>query len=134
MIVPTATDPWPQMPKVFDDLSQQSAMKAGYPDFTPDACLINRYEPGARMTLHQDRNEKNFGQPIVSMSFGLPAVFLFGGLERSDKAVRVPISHGDILVWGGPARLRYHGINPLKDGSHPLTGRYRFNLTFRKAG
>jgi len=131
---PETGDLWPEMPKVFLGLAQQSAIKAGYPDFTPDACLINRYQPGARMTLHQDRNEKDFNQPIVSMSLGLPAVFLFGGLERSDEALRVPISHGDVLVWGGPARLRYHGINPLKDGSHPLTGRYRFNLTFRKAG
>jgi alkylated DNA repair protein (DNA oxidative demethylase) len=131
---PETGDPWPEMPKVFLDLARQSATKAGYPDFTPDACLINRYEPGARMTLHQDRNENDFGQPIVSMSFGLPAVFLFGGLERSGKTVRVPVLHGDVLVWGGPARLRYHGINPLRDGSHPLTGPYRFNLTFRKAG
>ncbi|AEU38014.1 DNA oxidative demethylase AlkB [Granulicella mallensis] len=124
---------WPAMPKVFMDLAREAATKAGYPTFVPDACLINRYEPGARLTLHQDKNENDFEEPIVSVSLGLPAVFLFGGLERSDKTIRVPVLHGDVLVWGGPARLRYHGVNPLKDGSHPLAGGYRFNLTFRKA-
>jgi DNA oxidative demethylase len=130
---PETNTPWPAMPNVFMDLAQESATKAGYPSFVPDACLVNRYEPGARLTLHQDKNENDFDEPIVSVSLGLPAVFLFGGLERSDKTVRVPVSHGDVLVWGGPARLRYHGVNPLKDGSHPLAGGYRFNLTFRKA-
>ncbi|MBB5062280.1 DNA oxidative demethylase AlkB [Granulicella mallensis] len=131
---PETGGPWPAMPKVFMDLARQAATLAGYPTFIPDACLINRYEPGARLTLHQDKNENDFAEPIVSVSLGLPAVFLFGGLERSDKTIRLPIVHGDVLVWGGPARLRYHGINPLKEGSHPLTGGYRFNLTFRKAG
>ena len=130
---PETGDPWPEMPKVFLDLARQSATKAGYPDFTPDACLINRYEPGARLTLHQDKNEHDFDQPIVSVSLGLPAIFLFGGLERSEKTIRMSVAHGDVLVWGGPARLRYHGVNPLKDGTHPLAGPYRFNLTFRKA-
>jgi alkylated DNA repair protein (DNA oxidative demethylase) len=130
---PETGDPWPEMPKVFLDLARQSATKAGYSDFTPDACLINRYEPGARLTLHQDKNENDFGQPIVSVSLGLPAIFLFGGLERSEKTIRMSVAHGDVLVWGGPARLRYHGVNPLKDGTHPLAGPYRFNLTFRKA-
>ena len=124
---------WPAMPEVFMDLARGAATKAGYPAFVPDACLVNRYEPGARLTLHQDKNENDFEYPIVSVSLGLPAIFLFGGLERSDKTVRVPVFHGDILVWGGPARLRYHGVNPLKDGSHSLAGAYRFNLTFRKA-
>jgi len=124
---------WPAMPEVFTDLARGAATKAGYPAFVPDACLVNRYEPGARLTLHQDKNENDFEYPIVSVSLGLPAIFLFGGLERSDKTVRVPVFHGDILVWGGPARLRYHGVNPLKDGSHSLAGAYRFNLTFRKA-
>jgi DNA oxidative demethylase len=132
-IDPETDTPWPAMPSVFMDLARKAATKAGYPSFVPDACLVNRYEPGARLTLHQDKNENDFEEPIVSVSLGLPAVFLFGGLERSDKTVRVPVSHGDVLVWGGPARLRYHGINPLKDGSHPLAGGYRFNLTFRKA-
>jgi DNA oxidative demethylase len=130
---PETNTPWPAMPNVFMDLARHAATRAGYPSFVPDACLINRYEPGARLTLHQDKNENDFEEPIVSVSLGLPAVFLFGGLERSDKTVRVPVSHGDVLVWGGPARLRYHGVNPLKDGSHPLAGGYRFNLTFRKA-
>lgn len=130
---PETGDPWPEMPKVFLDLARQSATKAGYPDFTPDACLINRYEPGARLTLHQDKNENDFDQPVVSVSLGLPAIFLFGGLERSEKTARVSVKHGDVLVWGGPARLRYHGVNPLKEGTHPLAGAYRFNLTFRKA-
>jgi alkylated DNA repair protein (DNA oxidative demethylase) len=124
---------WPTMPKVFLDLAQEAATKAGYTTFVPDACLVNRYEPGARLTLHQDKNESDFEEPIVSVSLGLPAVFLFGGLERSDKTTRVPVAHGDILVWGGPARLRYHGVMPLKEGSHPLAGGYRFTLTFRKA-
>ena len=124
---------WPAMPEVFMDLARGAATKAGYPAFVPDACLVNRYEPGARLTLHQDKNENDFECPIVSLSLGLPAIFLFGGLERSDKTVRVPVFHGDILVWGGPARLRYHGVNPLKNGSHSLAGAYRFNLTFRKA-
>jgi alkylated DNA repair protein (DNA oxidative demethylase) len=133
LVDPETHTPWPAMPNVFMDLAREAATKAGYPSFVPDACLVNRYEPGARLTLHQDKNENDFEEPIVSVSLGLPAVFLFGGLGRSDKTVRVPVSHGDVLVWGGPARLRYHGVNPLKDGSHPLAGGYRFNLTFRKA-
>jgi alkylated DNA repair protein (DNA oxidative demethylase) len=124
---------WPPMPKPFLDLAQSAAKLAGFPTFVPDACLINRYEPGARLTLHQDKNERDFNQPIVSVSLGLPAVFLFGGEERACKATRIPVEHGDVLVWGGPARLRYHGVMPLKDGIHPLAGAYRFNLTFRKA-
>jgi alkylated DNA repair protein (DNA oxidative demethylase) len=130
---PEMKTPWPAMPNVFMDLAQEAATKAGYPSFVPDACLVNRYEPGARLTLHQDKNENDFEEPIVSVSLGLTAVFLFGGLERSDRTIRVQVSHGDVLVWGGPARLRYHGVNALKDGSHPLAGGYRFNLTFRKA-
>jgi alkylated DNA repair protein (DNA oxidative demethylase) len=98
-----------------------------------EACLINRYEPGARLTLHQDKDEKDYRQPIVSVSLGLPAVFLFGDLKRSDKTVRVNLSHGDGVVWGGPARIRYHGVRALKDGHHDLSGRQRINLTFRKA-
>lgn len=124
---------WPAMPTVFLDLAQRAATQAGYPGFVPDACLINRYEPEARLTLHQDKNEKDYGEPIVSVSLGLAAVFLFGGLERTQKTIRVPVVHGDVLVWGGPARLRYHGVNPLREGQHPLAGRFRFNLTFRKA-
>ena len=124
---------WPPMPDVFRDLAVQAAQRAGFHGFTPDACLINRYEPGARLSLHQDKDEQDFDAPIVSVSLGLPAVFLFGGLRRGDTPRRLPLSHGDVVVWGGPSRLRYHGVLPLEDGHHPLTGRYRINLTFRKA-
>ncbi len=124
---------WPAMPEVFLDIAREAASTAGFPTFVPDACLVNRYEPGARLTLHQDKNENDFAEPIVSVSLGLPAIFLFGGLERSDKTSRIAVSHGDVIVWGGPSRLRYHGVNPLKDGIHAVAGPYRFNLTFRKA-
>lgn len=124
---------WPAMPDIFRTLAIHAAREAGFNDFMPDACLINRYQIGAKMSLHQDKDEADFGQPIVSISLGLPAVFQFGGLERSDQTQRVNLTHGDVVVWGGPARLRYHGILPLKAGEHPLTGQYRFNLTLRKA-
>jgi alkylated DNA repair protein (DNA oxidative demethylase) len=130
---PQSGQPWPEMPSPFRDLARQAASEAGFAGFTPDACLINRYEPGARMSLHQDRDEKNFGAPIVSVSLGLPAIFLFGGLQRSDKTKRFRLQHGDIVVWGGPARLAFHGVAPLADGEHALMGRVRINLTFRKA-
>jgi len=130
---PESQKPWPSMPVQFAKVATEAAASAGYPDFHPDACLINRYEPGARMTLHQDKNEQDYDAPIVSVSLGLPAVFLFGGMERKDRARRLPLENGDVVVWGGPARLAFHGINPLKDGDHPLTGRCRFNLTFRRA-
>jgi alkylated DNA repair protein (DNA oxidative demethylase) len=125
---------WPRMPDSFLRLAQDAAIQAGFGRFVPDACLVNRYEPGTRLSLHQDRNERDFSAPIVSVSLGIPAVFLFGGIARTDKAQRIPLAHGDVVVWGGPARLRYHGVLPLKDGHHPLVGRYRINLTFRKAG
>ena len=125
--------PWPAMPARFAELATEAAVQAGYPGFAADACLINRYEPGARMSLHQDKNECDFDAPIVSVSLGLPAVFLFGGSNRSDRARRVPLIHGDVVVWGGPARLRYHGVMPLKEGHHDILGRQRVNLTFRKA-
>jgi alkylated DNA repair protein (DNA oxidative demethylase) len=125
---------WPPMPAVFARLAAGAAQEAGFPLFQPDACLINRYEPGARLSLHQDKNERDFDQPIVSVSLGLPAVFQFGGLKRSDKTIGIQLIHGDVIVWGGPARLRYHSIAPLKEGKHPLLGGYRYNLTFRKAG
>ena len=124
---------WPRMPESFLRLAQRAAAQAGFDGFVPDACLINRYEPGARLTLHQDRNERDFGAPIVSVSLGIPAVFVFGGSRRADRATRVPLAHGDVVVWGGPARLRYHGVLPLKAGHHPPLGAQRINLTFRKA-
>jgi alkylated DNA repair protein (DNA oxidative demethylase) len=114
-------------------LARQAAAQADFHEFSPDACLINRYQPGARMSLHQDRDESDFGAPIVSVSLGLPATFLFGGLKRSDKPRRFRLQHGDVVVWGGPARLVFHGIAPLADGEHALMGRQRINLTFRKA-
>ena len=118
---------------MFRDLAEQAASEAGFADFAPDACLINRYEPGAKMSLHQDRDERDIGAPIVSVSLGLPATFLFGGLKRTDKTQRYRLVHGDVVVWGGPARLAFHGIAPLADGEHALLGRRRINLTFRRA-
>jgi len=125
--------PWPGMPASFRELAEGAAGEAGFGGFTPDACLVNRYEPGARLTLHQDRNERDYTAPIVSVSLGLPAVFLFGGSTRKERPRRMRLESGDVVVWGGATRLAYHGIASLKDGEHPLTGRYRINLTFRKA-
>lgn len=125
---------WPAMPPAFMALASSAAAAAGYADFVADACLINRYEPGARMSLHQDKNERDFTQPIVSVSLGLPAVFLFGGDQREDKTLKLPLQHGDVVVWGGPTRLRFHGVNPVKPGVHALLGEQRINLTFRRAG
>jgi DNA oxidative demethylase len=132
-IDPESRKPWPPMPPSFLALARQAALQAGFDNFATDACLINRYQPGARMSLHQDRDEGDFGAPIVSVSLGLPATFLFGGLKRSDKTQRYRLAHGDIAVWGGPARLAFHGVAPLADGEHALLGRQRINLTFRKA-
>ena len=124
---------WPTMPDCFLQLATSAAVEACFDKFIPDACLINRYESSAKLSLHQDKDEQDFSQPIVSVSLGIPATFLFGGMQRSDKTSRIPVEHGDVIVWGGPARLRYHGVMPLKDDSHPLLGKYRVNLTFRKA-
>jgi DNA oxidative demethylase len=129
---PLAGKPWPAMPPSFRALAGQAAAEAGFANFSPDACLINRYQPGARMSLHQDRDEHDFGAPIVSVSLGLPAIFLFGGLVHSDRPRRYRLEHGDIAVWGGPARLVFHGVAPLADGEHAVMGRQRINLTFRK--
>lgn len=124
---------WPPMPDRFRALAVACAQEAGFTGFHPDACLINRYEPGAKLSLHQDKDEEDFNQPIVSVSLGLPAVFQFGGFERGEATQRVLLEHGDVVIWGGPSRLRYHGILPLKPGIHPRTGAFRFNLTFRRA-
>ena len=132
-IDPVSGNCWPAMPTAFSDLAADAAARAGFGGFSPDACLINRYAPGARLSLHQDKNERDFDAPIVSVSLGLPAVFLFGGVRRSDRPRRVPLTHGDVVVWGGPARLRYHGVMPLEEGCNFALGRYRLNLTFRKA-
>lgn len=130
---PASGKPWPAMPAIFADLAHHAAAAAGYPAFAADSCLVNRYEPGTKLSLHQDRNERDFAAPIVSVSLGLPATFLFGGLKRADPQRRVPLRHGDVVVWGGPTRLAFHGVATLKDGDHPATGRLRYNLTFRKA-
>ena len=131
---PDSGRPWPPMPALFRRLAARAAAEAGFDDFEPDACLVNRYEPGAKLSMHQDADERDFGQPIVSVSLGLPAIFLFGGGKRADKALRVPLAHGDVVVWGGAARMRFHGVLPLQDGRHTLLGRHRINFTFRKAG
>ena len=128
---PQTDQPWPPMPAAFQNLAVMAASEAGFAVFRPDACLINRYVPGARLTLHQDRNEHDLTQPIVSVSLGVPATFLFGGLSRTDRQARVGLLHGDVVVWGGPSRLRFHGILPLKTSHHPATGDCRINLTFR---
>jgi DNA oxidative demethylase len=130
---PSTIARWPPMPLVFRDLARMAAAAAGFGGFAPDACLISRYEPGARLSLHQDKDEIDLESPIVSISLGLPAVFLFGGHRRSDRPRRVPLAHADVVVWGGPARLRYHGVMPLTDGHHPMLGPYRVNLSLRKA-
>ena len=125
--------PWPPIPASFQALAAAAAERVGFPGFRPDACLINRYAPGAKLSLHQDRDEADLSAPIVSVSLGLPAVFLWGGLARSDRSERLLLTHGDVVVWGGPARLRFHGVLPLAAGRHALTGGLRFNLTFRRA-
>jgi DNA oxidative demethylase len=130
---PISGNLWPPMPAIFLSLAARAAAIAGFQDFLPDACLINRYAPGAKLSLHQDKNETDFSAPIVSVSLGLPAKFLFGGLRRNDRVTRVELRHGDVVVWGRSVRLAYHGVDTLKDGEHPVTGRCRFNLTFRKA-
>ncbi|MEO8317967.1 MAG: DNA oxidative demethylase AlkB [Bradyrhizobium sp.] len=130
---PNSAKPWPVMPLVFRTLAEAAAGEGGFENFVPDACLINRYVPGARMSLHQDRNEEDFGAPIVSVSLGLSAIFLFGGPKRADKPQRYRLEHGDVVVWGGPSRLFFHGVAPLADGEHAAMGRQRINLTFRKA-
>jgi DNA oxidative demethylase len=129
---PETGRPWPAMPPSFRDLAQRAAAEAGFDGFAPQACLINRYAPQAKMSLHQDKDELDLIAPIVSVSLGLPATFLFGGLSRKDRPRRYRLEHGDIAVWGGPARLAFHGVAPLADGDHPLLGRQRINLTFRK--
>jgi DNA oxidative demethylase len=130
---PLSGNPWPPMPALFLSLATRAAAVAGFESFLPDACLVNRYAPGAKLSLHQDKNETDFTAPIVSVSLGLPAKFLFGGRRRNDRVTRVELRHGDIVVWGRAARLAYHGVDTLKDGDHPATGRCRLNLTFRKA-
>ena len=131
---PQTGQSWPSMPDIFLELAQDAAQKAGFADFVPDACLINRYVPGAKMSLHQDKDEHDHRWPVVSVSLGIPAIFQFGGLQRSDRPERISLFHGDVVVWGGEDRLRFHGILPVKPAVHPQLGEQRINLTFRKAG
>ena len=130
---PQTNRDWPPMPDAFVKLALSAAAAAGFPDFVPDACLVNRYAVGARLTAHRDADEQNFAQPIVSVSLGLPASFAFYGLTRGGPGKSVALTDGDVLVWGGPARLSYHAVRPIKAGTHPLTGEFRYNLTFRHA-
>ena len=130
---PTSGYAWPPLPEAFLDIAARAAVTAGYESFAPDVCLINRYTPGARLSLHQDNDEADVTAPIISVSLGLPATFLFGGARRADKAKRISLHHGDVVIWGGPARLFFHGVAPLKDGVHPMAGPFRYNLTLRKA-
>ena len=132
-IDPMTSRPWPPIPVLFQWLAVNAAAAAGYTGFAPDACLMNLYEPGTRLSLHRDENERDLTAPIVSVSLGLPAAFLFGGHQRGDRPQRISLESGDVVVWGGPLRLVYHGVAPLAEGEHPLTGRRRINLTFRKA-
>jgi len=132
-IDPESGRPWPPMPATFLRLARAAAAAAGFAEFAPDACLINRYEAGAKLSLHQDKDEREFGQPIVSVSLGVPATFLFGGTKRAGRTLHVPVRHGDVLVWGGPVRLNYHGVLPVKAAHHPFAGAHRINLTLRRA-
>ncbi|MDG6402479.1 DNA oxidative demethylase AlkB [Pseudomonas quasicaspiana] len=132
-IDPETNLPWPDIPPAFMELAQRAAEVCGFPGFVPDACLINQYIPGAKMSLHQDKDEKHYEWPVVSVSLGLPAIFLFGGHQRNDKTQRVALLHGDVVVWGGEDRLRFHGVLPIKPGHHPLLGEQRINFTFRRA-
>ncbi|MBM3816620.1 MAG: DNA oxidative demethylase AlkB [Actinobacteria bacterium] len=130
-IDPVTNQPWPTMPALFADAATEFASLAGYRDFVPDVCLINRYSPGSKMGLHQDRDENDFSQPIVSVSLGLPITFKIGGQRRTDPTVSTKLQHGDVVVFGGPARLAFHGVGTLRRGTHPLTGANRYNLTIR---
>ncbi|MEJ0100383.1 MAG: DNA oxidative demethylase AlkB [Pseudomonadota bacterium] len=130
-IDPETGRPWPAMPTLFRELAVSAATAAGFPDYAPDACLINEYRPGARLSLHQDRDERDRVAPIVSVSLGVAATFLWGGQLRTDRPRRIPVAHGDVAVWGGVDRMTFHGIAELAHGQHPLTGDRRYNLTFR---
>jgi DNA oxidative demethylase len=131
---PQTNKPWPAIPHSFLQLATKAAAACGFENFAPDACLINQYKIGASMGLHQDKNELDFSQPIVSVSLGIPATFAFGGQKRTDKTIKIPLQHGDVVVWGNEARLNHHAIMPLRTNNHALLGAYRYNLTFRKAG
>ncbi len=131
-IDPQSGRPWPPLPPLFLQLAAEAAREAGFDGYVPDACLVNRYAPGTRLSLHQDRDEDDRVAPIVSVSLGLPATFLFGGFARGDRTVRVPLQHGDVVAWGGVDRMRFHGVLPVRPGRHETVGAQRLNLTFRK--
>jgi DNA oxidative demethylase len=131
---PSTRAPWPAMPQCLLDFAVRAATEAGYPDFVPDSCMVNQYLPGNKLGLHQDRDERDLRAPVVSLSLGLPAIFLFGGLQRTGKTQRHRLAHGDVVVWGGPSRLAFHGVLPVAEGAHALLGRRRVNVTFRKVG
>jgi alkylated DNA repair protein (DNA oxidative demethylase) len=131
---PLSKHPWPTMPDSFKKIAEKAAKEVGYLNFAPDVCLINQYHVGASMGLHQDKDEQDFTQPIVSVSLGIPARFQLGGLTRRDKTLNIPLMHGDVIVWGGEARLKFHGVLPIKANHHPTLGESRINLTFRQAG
>ena len=133
-IDPVTEQPWPDMPEVLKDIGKECALKAGYDNYDPDACLINRYASGSKMSLHQDKDEKDFTAPIVSLSLGVPATFLFGGPQRTDKTIKVPVMHGDVVIWGGSSRMFFHGVSAIKSAYHPFWGESRINITFRVAG
>lgn len=128
---PASQQPWPAMPASFVSLAQDAAKAAGYAGFTPNACLLNRYQNDSHMGLHQDRDEGDTTHPIVSLSLGRTGLFMWGGQNRRDKIRTIALEHGDVLVWGGPARLHYHGIKGLGPNPHPLTEQTRYNITFR---
>jgi len=129
---PAVRQMWPPIPRVLAEFAVRCAVRAGFPQFRPDCCHINRYQAGTKLGIHQDRHEIDFSQPIVSISLGLECVFLLGGFQRTDPAKRILLEHGDVVVWGGASRMRFHGVQPLKPGWHVATGSYRYNLTFRK--
>ncbi|MBO0711842.1 MAG: DNA oxidative demethylase AlkB [Acetobacteraceae bacterium] len=124
---------WPAMPALFATLAAKAAADAGFGSFVPDSTLINEYVPGTKLSLHQDKEERDPVHPVVSVSLGLPGVFAWGGLTRRSPVRRYELLNGDVVVFGGPSRLVYHGVERVADGVHPLTGRRRINLTFRRA-
>jgi len=131
---PLSEEPWPAMPTVLFELAQSAALEAGYAGFSPDSCLINHYAPGTQMGAHQDKDEVDFSQPIVSVSLGISARFFVVGPERTGKSTSVDLTDGDVIVFGGPSRRFFHGVRKIKPTTHPVLGPHRWNLTFRKAG
>ncbi|THJ30850.1 DNA oxidative demethylase AlkB [Lampropedia aestuarii] len=130
---PLTDQAWPEIPAAWSALATEAAQEAGFAQFAPDTCLINQYGLDSKMALHQDRSEQDLRQPVVSISLGMSALFLWGGMQRSDKPAHVLLHHGDMVVWGGVDRLRFHGIKHLTGAPHPQLGAMRYNLTLRRA-